>query len=383
MKSFQGIASNITEPIIGRICKSKNYPLFKRNQWKDSIVISDLPQNLPKAKAYILSSKSLQNNNSAKFPCVYGIPSESVCQMTEGDIVLLTKEGLVNVLYEIDSPHNVIFSTNRCNLKCIMCPQPSASDSESIFENNLKLLSLMDKDKTKELAITGGEPTLIGDNLFRLIQECKKNLPKTSLIILSNGKKFADFNFAKELALVEHPSIFIAIPLYSDIDSIHDHIVGIKGSFFETITGLHNLALLKQKIEIRTVIHRLNYERLPQLAYFIYHNFPFVFHIALMGMETTGLARENLDSLWIDPYDYMKQLKEAVQTLCRANMNVSIYNHQLCLMPRQLWRFARKSISSWKNIYIEKCNNCKEKENCCGFFSTSGEIYSKYINNIN
>ena len=101
-----------------------------------------------------------------------------------------------------------------------------------------------------------------------------------------------------------------------------------------------------------------------------------------MGMETTGLARENLSILWIDPYNYMKPLKEAVQILHRANMNVSIYNHQLCLMPRQLWRFSRKSISSWKNIYIEICNDCREKENCCGFFSTSGEIYSKYINNI-
>jgi His-Xaa-Ser system radical SAM maturase HxsC len=383
MKSFQGIASNITEPIIGRICKSKNYHLFKRNQWKDNIIISDLQQNLPKAKAYILSSKSLENNYPFKIPCIYGIPSDSVNQMTEGDIVILTNEGNINVLYEIESPHNVIFTTNRCNLRCIMCPQPSTLDSESIFENNLKLLSLMDKDKTKELAITGGEPTLIGDNLFQLIQECKEHLPKTSLMILSNGKKFSDFNFAKKLALVEHPSIFIAIPLYSDIDSIHDNIVGIKGSFFETITGLHNLAVLKQKIEIRTVIHRLNYERLPKFAYFIYHNFPFVFHIALMGMETTGLARENLSKLWIDPYDYMKQLEEAVQILYRANMNVSIYNHQLCIMPRKLWRFSRKSISSWKNIYIEKCNNCKEKEKCCGFFSTSGGIYSRYINNFN
>lgn len=35
--------------------------------------------------------------------------------------------------------------------------------------------------------------------------------------------------------------------------------------------------------------------------------------------------------------DYQGQLKRAVRTLSSARMQVSIYNHQLCTIERDLW----------------------------------------------
>ena len=135
-------------------------------------------------------------------------------------------------------------------------------------------------------------------------------------------------------------------------------------------------------IEIRTVIHRFNCKRLHRFAEFVYQNLPFAIHIAFMGMETAGLARENVAQLWIDPYDYQCYLEKAVQFLHRANMNFSIYNHQLCILPKKLWPFCRKSISEWKNIYLDECLSCFEKERCGGFFKTSGSYYSRHINHL-
>jgi len=60
-------------------------------------------------------------------------------------------------------------------------------------------------------------------------------------------------------------------------------------------------------------------------------------------------------------------------------MNVSIYNHQLCVLDRQLWPFARQSISDWKNEYIAECDGCAVRHRCGGFFSSGTAMHSAHI----
>lgn len=104
--------------------------------------------------------------------------------------------------------------------------------------------------------------------------------------------------------------------------------------------GLYNLAQFGQQIGLRVVIHKQTYKRLPQLADYIYHNFPFVTQVAFMQMETTGLAETNLKDLWIDPYDYNNELREAVLLLNDRGITTYIYNAQLCVLPPELRPFA-------------------------------------------
>jgi hypothetical protein len=98
-----------------------------------------------------------------------------------------------------------------------------------------------------------------------------------------------------------------------------------------------------------------------------------------MGLEITGFTRANLETLWIDPSEYQTELYRAVSLLSDSRMHVSIYNHQLCVLDRRLWQFARKSISDWKNEYMPECENCREKENCGGFFASAKIRYSAHI----
>jgi His-Xaa-Ser system radical SAM maturase HxsC len=308
--------------------------------------------------------------------------SANCCSMlNDGDVVLINPDGKVTVLYEIKSPHNIIAITNRCNCKCVMCPQPADTDGDTLTEDNEKLIRLMNKKQTKYLGITGGEPTLFEDRLVRLIHECQTWLPRTDLTLLTNGRRLKDLDFAKKLVEAGYPQLTIDVPLYADNDDSHDGIMGVRGSFYETLKGLHNLALLRQDVRLRTVLHGLTVGRLPQFCEFVYRNLPFVRQVAFMGMETTGLAKENLDYLWVDPFDYRDELKAAVRHLTRRSIPVSIYNHQLCILPRDLWSFARRSISTWKEMYLEECNECTVKDTCCGFFAT-GERTSSHINAV-
>lgn len=381
MKTFKGTPIGIERTLLARVIKKAERAWFSWNSAPTVYIAESQHKKLPKATAYIFSDSNTSNADKGK-TIIAGVPKNAISELNEGDIVLMTEAGRVSVVYELASKQNVIFATNRCNLHCVMCPQPSKADEEEMLQHNLKLISMMSPDCTSNIAISGGEPTLLGEGFLSLVKACKDHLPKTALIVLTNGTRFKDLEFVRQITQLGHPNLTFAIPLYSDIDTIHDGIVGIPGSFFDTLKGLHNLALFRHFIEIRSVVNAINYKRLPKLAEFIYRNIPFVTHIAIMGLEITGEARKNYETVWVDPFDYTAELVDAVRILNRGALNISIYNHQLCILPQSLWRFSRQSISTWKNSYIDACVDCSVKESCGGFFETSGEYISQHIKPI-
>jgi radical SAM protein with 4Fe4S-binding SPASM domain len=99
-------------------------------------------------------------------------------------------------------------------------------------------------------------------------------------------------------------------------------------------------------------------------------------HVALMALEITGFTRPNLDILWMDPYEYKDALSDAVALLNCYGIPVSVYNHQLCTVNSDVLPNYRKSISDWKNEYLDECDSCKMRSNCGGFFS-SGKMYRR------
>jgi His-Xaa-Ser system radical SAM maturase HxsC len=299
--------------------------------------------------------------------------------LSDGDVVSVDPSGFVRALYRKGSPHNFILVTDQCNSFCLMCSQPprQVDDFDRIGEH-LRLIDLIDLE-TREIGITGGEPTLFKDDFLRLVEHCKSRLPNTALHVLTNGRLFYYREFARRLGMIGHPDMMLGVPLYSDVDSEHDHVVQARGAFEETVLGLHNLSRYGVPVEIRVVVHRQTYRRLPKLAEFISRNFPFAAHVALMGMEMYGFVNKNLGELWIDPHDYQPELYEATEALFTSGLNVSIYNHQLCVLDRRLWPFARKSISDWKNIYLGECVACALREECGGLFQSAAKRHSAYI----
>ncbi len=151
------------------------------------------------------------------------------------------------------------------------------------------------------------------------------------------------------------------------------------GAFDETIVGLYNAAKYGLRTEIRVVLHKQTLPDLERLAEFIYRNLPFVEHIALMGLENMGYAKINWDLLWVDPLDYADVLGRTIRHLFYRRLPVSIYNLQLCVLPRTLWSFARKSISDYKNIYLDVCKECGVRERCGGLFLSSETRHSRGV----
>ena len=354
--------------------------------------ISDLPFALRSQKAYLVHKSGPVPEGFAHYVTTFDpdtiLPKgssftrldEEFHYLNNDDVVSISGDGRIRTLFRASSSHNSILLTEQCDNYCLMCSQPPKDHDDSwILEEVSNLIPLIPRD-TQSLGITGGEPTIFGDNFINIIRLIKNWLPYTGLHILSNGRKFADPVFSQKYAAICHPDLMTGIPVYSDDPTRHDYVVQARGAFDETIRGILNLKKLKQKVELRVVIHKQTYESLPSLAEFIARNLLFVDHVALMGLEMAGFTRANLDSLWIDPISYKDYLSDAVNILRSYGMMVSVYNHQLCLVNKDVEPVYVKSISDWKNEYLPECNSCNRINDCGGFFSSGVRYgYSKSI----
>ena len=279
-------------------------------------------------------------------------------------------------IIDIQSNDNALFVTGQCNNHCLMCCQPPVkrNDIDFFYEKNIRLIDSAPIE-LPTIGITGGEPTLLGDRLFDLIAHIRKRLPNTHIQILSNGRQFADGAYAEKLAQVSEGMVIVGVPFHSDSPIIHDRIAGAKNAYNQTLLGLYNLAANDIDIELRIVLTKQNYQRLPQMARFISKNLAFVSTVAFMAMEDIGYTIKNRNLIWIEPLDYMPQLQQAVQYLAQLEFDVSLFNLPLCLLPESLRPFAKQSISDWKNKYLLICDTCSLKFTCCGLFATSKSIY--------
>lgn len=301
----------------------------------------------------------------------------------EGHILLISSHpGGANTLFRPESTHNSLFVTERCNSNCLMCSQPPRDHvDDHLFDINRRVVELAPRD-TEVLGLTGGEPTLFEDRLFGLLEQIKRRLPDTLVQMLTNGRRFAWKDYMRDFAAHSPQRLRVGIPLYSCVADEHDHVVQAKDAFDQTVVGIQRLYSVGISTEIRVVVHGLTVPRLRDIAEFIYRNFPFTEHVAFMGLETMGHTIKNFSQLWHDPVDYSEKLREAVVYLAMRGMNVSIYNHQLCVIDRSIWRFAAQSISDYKNVFLSECKACEAKPLCGGLFLSGASRHSRGIKAI-
>jgi len=374
VKSTIGKASNVDKTILGRTTKApcsilrrKGFILVQKSNQKPSFGYSGV------------ISTSLMDDIG--LPAVSEISEDFYNNLHDDDIIMIQQDGSVSVVWDVNSTQNSLLLSEACDCKCLMCPQPPKKHDQNQFILCVRVLDELTSNEVSSLCITGGEPTLNKENFLQTLTKIRSKFNQANITVLTNAKGFTDFDYAKK-CIIEGPSkILYCVSLHADNDRDHDRIVGASGSFQRTIKGITNLAKLRAPIEIRFVINKINYSRMKYFSSFVYRNFPFVSHVAFMGMEIMGLAEENMDDIWIDPFRYGQEVSTAVHDLARTGIPVSIYNIPLCLLPERGWKFSRQSISAWKNNYLPQCDKCSVKEKCCGIF-TSSVRQSEHINPI-
>jgi len=368
-----GAARNFVEPLVGRVA---TFPLPPEKRADHILLVTSGLEPKGGLEGYraILSEGRI----SCPLPVVDSLRPGLTFE--NNDVIAVEPNGFVRSLYRPKEKHHSLFVTERCSSNCLMCSQPPKDhdDVPALTSRNRELIRLMEP-APEYLTITGGEPTLLGAEFFGLLRCAKQQLPTTVLHVLTNGRSLAWPEVCGRIAEVEHPALSFGIPLYSDTAGDHDYVVQARGAFDQTVSGFHQAARFGLRLELRIVLHALTVPRLTRIAEFIYSNLPMVEHVAFMGLEFVGYTARNVSELWIDPYDYREALARAVNFLRRRDMEVSIYNHQLCVLPEELWPLATKSISDWKNLYLPECEGCAKREQCGGLFQWAVKKHSQYI----
>lgn len=281
---------------------------------------------------------------------------------------------------------NTLYITDKCNSNCIMCPMAEVTrrDGHNVpFEILKELIKYMPSDM-EHLTITGGEPFLIRDKIFDILNDLKESNKVWGYLLLSNGRIFSNKEYCLRFAASVPEDFLVGIPIHGPNSEIHDSISQSPGSFEQTITGIHNLlATHKVSIEIRIVVNRINASRLNDIAQFIVEQFPSVNSVKIMGMEMLGNAYINAEKVWI-PYDEaFTYIKPAVDHFVSNAVDVELYNFPLCFIEKSYWNICANSITAYKIRYFDECQNCIEKNTCGGIFTGTDKFLKGSVKPIN
>jgi hypothetical protein len=67
--------------------------------------------------------------------------------------------------------------------------------------------------------------------------------------------------------------------------------------------------------------------------------------------------------------DWTEVLRQSALELSRRDVPFLFMNTPLCALPAKLRPFAHKSISDWKNVFADDCNDCSARGDCSGLFA--------------
>ena len=152
----------------------------------------------------------------------------------------------------------------QCNNHCKFCmlgnkrekyPDKTTEEIKKILEGS--------KERAEGVVFTGGEPTFRPKELLIWVEHAKM-LGYKSIQIQTNGRMFNYLDYCK--ALIEAGVTEFGPALHASTSKIHDYLTMAPGSWRQTTHGIKNLKSLGQYVLTNTVVTKLNYKDLPNLA---------------------------------------------------------------------------------------------------------------------
>jgi MoaA/NifB/PqqE/SkfB family radical SAM enzyme len=278
---------------------------------------------------------------------------------------------------------------NKCDNLCVMCANSkgfarNTSRDYSLgrqalrLERHLRGRAAYRKNSRTAGAwnLTGGEPTLNPDFL-KTIAYFRRRLPGELLVLLSNGRRFADKAFAAAFAAAARPPFRLAVSLHGGSAAAHDQVTGVKGSFAQTAAGLGNIFALKDgpAVELRVILHKLNYRKLAATLRFIKKKFRGGnFRLVVMHYESEGRGAVNAARLGVSLAGTARQVN-ACSRLLASFKEPALYHFPLCLLKPSLRRLAAVSLPPEDRVYPAACRVCGLKQGCVGLMRPHFKAY--------
>ena len=296
---------------------------------------------------------------------------EYLKQLNNYDVCEIWENGVIYLNYDNSSIDNYFFVTGKCNSNCLMCPSPDSArkQGETTYVGTLIELAKHIPISAQHLTITGGEPFMVGEDIFDFLGFLKEKFLDTEFLMLTNGRALAIDKYFSYFEDTAPLNCLVGIPIHASNSTLHDSITQSKGSFNQTLLGIKRLLSVGIKVELRVVVSKLNMNDLDDLALLIINELHKVHHVSIIAMEMTGSAYINREEVWVPYTEAFKAIEQAVMNLIRAGIDVKLYNFPLCTVSENMWTICEKSISPEKVRYVQHCEKCTVKEICGGVFA--------------
>ncbi len=280
----------------------------------------------------------------------------------------------------------------QCNNFCRFCIQGDKR-KKFIDKNEEEVKNILKKERNlcEGVVFTGGEPTL-QKNLIDYVKYAKK-IDYKIIQIQTNGRMFAYEKYCLEL--IKAGANFFSPAIHGSTAEIHDYLTRAPGSFNETLQGIKNLKKFKQNITTQTVITKINYKDLPNIAKMMISLRPNIFQFAFMHINniiqsSPKLIKEIVPRYFlVEPY-----LKKGLKIGIDSNVMVRTEAIPYCFMEGYEKYVGECEIPN-TNIYDGKiiiknfdkvrkneakikgprCKECKYYETCEGPWKDYPEIF--------
>ena len=267
----------------------------------------------------------------------------------------------------------VIFN---CNDNCISCPVPrrTGNPNPSIKEIKKKIDEIL--SFSDHIEINGGEPTIRND-LPKILEYIEsKNAKEISL--LTNTRRFCYNNYAKKIAKTKNLKIITT--LYGHDALLHNSITRTPKSFEQKIDGIKNLISYNVPIELRILIHKMNYKHLDSIANFIIENFQKenFEKIIIMNPRLTNTAKNHEHIVSEKITVLASVLEKPFLKLKEKGFKVGFFHFPHCVLSKQIQEFSHGATAGKPSVvFAEKCSKCSKKEKCSGIWKSYLEIFGE------
>jgi His-Xaa-Ser system radical SAM maturase HxsC len=270
-----------------------------------------------------------------------------------------------------------LYPTMVCSHSCIICPNPHQNQADRLSLEIMKRI-VVDAGYLSHVTISGGEPTLIGEELVQIIEFIIEQNPGVFIQVLSHGGAFASQSYTNDFrAFVDN--VLWEIPFHSSNILTFERITGKRGSFHRTLDAIDSLIAIGAQIHLRVVINKLNFLELEELSKFFIDRLPGVKATTFIAMEYSGECQQNFSTVWAPYKSLGPTLQRTIPLLLLGGVETYLFNFPLCTIPENLWSLAKDSISQHKKIYFTSCRKCVAHTECGGFFRTNSEVLSDEI----
>jgi MoaA/NifB/PqqE/SkfB family radical SAM enzyme len=284
----------------------------------------------------------------------------------------------------------LLYSCNHC---CICCP----IDTEKRKSRRLSLsdfrIAIEESDfvpSVDHVELSGGEPTLHPD--FIEIVNYVTNDLLSPLFILSNSTRFSDKPFLERFLATSDNHIQVTTALYSHEPTVHDRITQRPGSFSKTMVGLSNLMKNGVKVSLKTIIQKLNFDHLPQIARFVNSYFPNEIPFTLHGIDLSGRAFKNVQLTGVRFKDVAPFLERTLDELV-GQRPTKVYSVPICTIDPYYWAHfgtasklptksyrapnteTERNFMNLAGTGIDICNKCAIERLCPGVWYSYVAVY--------